>query len=248
MSLAERKRVLEIVIDQVQGRIPIVAHVGTTDTASTVELAQHAESVGTAAVGAVPAFYYRHTEDAIFEHYCAVTEAVSIPVYAYDNPKASGNAISPRLLARLADIGIWGIKDSSFSISSFINKQRAVGQRDFDFVIGTESLFLPAFVMGARACVAGLANTFPELMAELWKAASEGDLGKARTLQYRVLRVRDILHMGPTIPTVHAVLEVRGIDVGQPRAPFRPLGAELREKVHVALVDAGMLWPKSQDG
>jgi len=241
MSVQERKRVLEIVVDQVQGRVPVIAHVGTTDTASVVELSVHAQSIGAAAVGIVPPFYYGHTDDAILEHYRAVLEAVSIPVYAYDNPKASGNNISPSLLVRLADIGVWGVKDSSFSISSFMDKQRAVGEREFDFVIGTESLFLPAFALGARATVAGLANALPELMAELWNSWSEGDAGKVKIVQNKVLRAREIIHMGPTIPTVHAVLNMRGIDAGQPRAPFLPLEAGLREKVRAALTAEGLL-------
>ncbi len=241
MSVPERKRVLQVIIDQVRGRVPVVAHVGTTNTASAVDLARHADSVGAAAVALVPPFYYRHTDNAIFEHYRAVLSTVSIPVYAYDNPKASGNSISPQLLARLADIGIWGVKDSSFSISSLMNKQRAVGSRPFDFVVGTESLFVPAFALGTRACVAGLANALPELMAELWEASSGGDMDKLKTLQYKVLRARDIIHMGPTIPTVHAVLEMRGIDAGQPRRPLLPLDVEVREHVRAALIDEGLL-------
>jgi 4-hydroxy-tetrahydrodipicolinate synthase len=241
MSVAERKRVLQIVVDQVQDRVPVVAHVGTTNTADAVELAKHAESAGAAAVAVVPPFYYRHTDDAIFEHYRSVLDATSIPVYAYDNPKASGNSISPQLLARLADIGIWGIKDSSFSISSFMNKQRAVGSRPFDFVIGTESLFVPAFALGARACVAGLANALPGLMAELWRASSGSDMDELNALQHKVLRARDIIHMGPTIPTVHTVLQMRGIDAGQPRRPLLPLGAEVRDRMRAALIDEGLL-------
>ncbi|MBC7265293.1 MAG: dihydrodipicolinate synthase family protein [Chloroflexi bacterium] len=241
MSVTERKRVVEIVVDQVRGRVPVVVHVGTTDTSSAVELAKHANSVGATAVAIIPPFYYKHTEDAIFEHYRAVMKAVSIPIYAYDNPQASGNKISPHLLARLADIGVWGIKDSSFDICDFIEKQRAVGERDFDFVIGTEALFLPAYIMGARACVAGLANAFPELMADLWRATCENDLSTARKIQHKVLDVRDIVHLGPTIPTVHAILQMRGVDAGFPRAPFQPLEAGLRTKIRAALTNAGML-------
>jgi len=241
MSLAERKRVIEIIVEQVAGRVPVVAHVGTVNTVSTVDLARHAASVGVSAVALVPPFYYRYNDDALLEHYRAVVQAVSIPVYAYDNPKASGNSISPQLLARLAEIGIWGIKDSSFSISSFMDKQRTLGSRPFDWVVGTESLFVPAFALGARACIAGLANALPELMSELWAAAMAGDKAQFKAMQYKVMRARDIIHMGPTISTVHAVLEMRGFDAGQPRRPFLPLSPEIRSKVQAALAAEGLL-------
>jgi N-acetylneuraminate lyase/4-hydroxy-tetrahydrodipicolinate synthase len=241
MSVLERKRVLEIVQDQVQGRVPVVGHIGAVSTADVVALAIHAEGAGAAAVGIVPPFYYRYGDDALFQHYAAVLEAVSLPVYAYDNPKASGHEISPGLLARLADAGVWGLKDSSFSIGGLMDKQRTLRGRNFDFVVGTEALLLPAFALGVRASVAGLANAFPELTDALYQAAIGSDPNRAHRLQIKVCDVRDAMHIGPTIPTVHAILEMRGLNVGQPRAPHQSLTAESRDEVRDRLIELGML-------
>ncbi|MBN2005039.1 MAG: dihydrodipicolinate synthase family protein, partial [Anaerolineae bacterium] len=90
MTLEERKQVHEIVIDQVKGRITVVAHVGTTSTAQSVELAKHAKSVGADYVASIAPYYHRHDERTIVEYFRTLVKAVSIPVYVYNNPKASG--------------------------------------------------------------------------------------------------------------------------------------------------------------
>jgi 4-hydroxy-tetrahydrodipicolinate synthase len=241
MSEDERKRALGIITSQVRGRVPVVAHVGTTNTRASLELVEHAQSAGAAAVALVPPFYYRHSDDAVLEHFRAVLQATSLPVYAYDNPRCAGYGISPRLLRHLADIGVRGIKDSSFSIGALMDKQRILAERPFDFVIGTESLFVPAYALGVRACVAGLANALPELTASMWQAALSGNAEQLREAQRRVLAARDIVHLGPTIPVVHAILDLRGIDAGYPRRPFLPVSGELRSKVRDALDELGLL-------
>jgi len=239
MSVGERMQVLEIIIDQVRGRVPIVAHVGTTHTAATIQLAQHAQANGVQAVAALPPFYYQHSEENIVAYYKALIEAVDIPVYAYDNPKLSGNTLSPELLSRLVEIGIWGVKDSSFDIQSFATKKRLTEKTGGDIVIGTEALFLPAFSLGARACISGLANAFPELNDALWKALSSENM--AQELQYKILQVREIVHLAPTIPSVHAILKMRGYEIGYPRLPFQPVGDDLQAQIAIKLSALDML-------
>ncbi len=101
MSLEERELVFEIVSKNVTNK-PLIAHVGAITTSMAVQLARHAEKNGAIAVGAVPPFYYSHSARAIQAHFEAIINAVSIPVYAYDNPKTTGNPITPELLSALA--------------------------------------------------------------------------------------------------------------------------------------------------
>lgn len=239
MEVSERKRVAQIVVDQVKGKVPVVVHVGSTSTRTAVALAQHAESVGADAVAAVPGYYYHLGEMDIIAHYEALTKSVSISVYAYNNPKLTGNPISPELLARLAEVGVHGVKDSSFSILTFEQFMRTVKDPDFDYIIGTEALMLPAFVFGARACISGLANAMPELMAEYYEAVNALDMAKAVPLQAKVQHARDIMHIGASVPTAYAMLKIRSLDVGQPRMPFRTLDADKYAKVKAAMKEAG---------
>lgn len=242
MSLSERKRAAEIILEQVNGRIPVIMHVGCVDTKSTVALAKHAESAGADAVASIAPFYYEHNEKAIEHHFLKLMEAVSVPVFAYNNPKLSRNSISPVLLARLAEQGLAGIKDSSFDILVFYAYLRWVKNPDFTFIIGTEALALPALLVGGSACVAGLANALPELVVDLYQACRGGDLEKAASLQQKTLVVREIMHLAPiAISGIHAILLMRGVDAGLPRAPILPVEEQVFRKMETRLREEGML-------
>ncbi|MFH0871151.1 MAG: dihydrodipicolinate synthase family protein [bacterium] len=242
MSFSERQRAAEIIVEQVAHRIPVIMHVGCVDTKSTVALARHAEKIGADAVASIAPFYYEHNDRAIEYHFQQLMGAVSIPVFAYNNPKLSRNSISPGLLAKLAEQGLAGIKDSSFDILVYYAYLRMVKKPDFTFIIGTEALALPALVVGGSACVAGLANALPELVVDLYRACRSKDLEAAAVLQQKTLVVREIMHLAPiAISGIHAILQMRGIDAGIPRAPILPLTPEVSQKMKARLQEEGML-------
>jgi len=220
MTGDERKRVAEDVVAQVNGRIPVIVHVGGCSTRSVVDLAVHAEGIGADAVAAVPPIYYGFGEDAVLRHFEALRAAVSIPVFVYNNPKTTGVSVTGSMLAKLVGIGIDGIKDSSFNIIVFWDQMWAVQKPGFIPVIGTEALILPAVSMGAHAAVCGLANAIPEPVVELFQAVVAKDLEEAVVLQEKVSKMRDVMHLGPTLPMIQAVLKARGVNAGFPRLPF----------------------------
>ena len=220
MNVEERKRVAEVVIDEVNGRVPVIMHVGGASTRSVVELAKHAEKAGATAVASVPPIYYGFKEPEVERHFKALVEAVSIPVFVYNNPKTTGVSVSAEFLNRLAQLGVQGVKDSSFDIMVFYNYLWKVKKDGFIPVIGTEALIFPAVGMGAHASVSGLANAIPEPVVELFDAVKAGALDKARPLQKKVSAMRDIMHYAPTLPMIQAILRKRGVNAGYPRLPF----------------------------
>lgn len=242
MSIAERKRTAEIIVDQAKGRVPVIVHVGTADTKNTVELARHAEAIGAQAVGAITPYYNSYSEDAIFIHFQRLINAVNIPVFLYNNPKASGNSVSPDLLVRLAKKGLGGVKDSSFDIINYYHSQIALKEfPELNLIIGTEAMLVAAFDAGAKAAVTGLGNVFPEVIRKLYDAYLEGDRKKLMQLQIDVLKIRQITKYGPTVPTCHAILKIRGIDAGYPRLPFTPVSAETEKRVRESLQSHGLI-------
>jgi N-acetylneuraminate lyase/4-hydroxy-tetrahydrodipicolinate synthase len=243
MTVQERKMVHEIVVDQVKGRITVIAHVGTTSTAQSVELARHAESVGADFVASVSPYYHRHDERAVVEFFRTLVEAVGVAVYVYNNPKASGVTITPSFLRRLADVGVQGIKDSGFSFIELTHFLLALKDvPDFRFIVGTEALALPAFLVGAKGSVAGLANAFPELVVELWDLLQAGNYGGAARVQMRVNRARQILHIpSSTNAACYAVLHERGIDVGYPKPPILPVREDKRVAMVAGFEEMGLL-------
>ena len=242
MSPEERKKVAEVIIEQVAGRVPVIVHVGTADTKNTVELARHAQAIGAQAVGAITPYYNNYNEDAIFVHFQRLINAVSIPVFLYNNPKTSGNSVSVGLLLRLAKEGLAGVKDSTFDIVNYYHSQIALkGFPELNLIIGTEAVFVAAFDAGARAAVTGLGNVYPDLVEKLYNEYMSGDREKLMQTQQDVLSVRQITKYGPTVPTCHAILKLRGIDSGYPRLPFLPVSPEIVNRVKASLESMGLL-------
>jgi N-acetylneuraminate lyase/4-hydroxy-tetrahydrodipicolinate synthase len=150
---------------------------------------------------------------------------VDIPVFVYNNPKTTGFSLTAKFLEALAALGIQGIKDSCFSFVEFTHFLLALEKYpSFTFIIGTEALCLPAMMVGAKGCVAGLANVFPELVVSLYDAISNSNFKQAAQLQMRVNRARQILHLpSSTNAACYFMLNQRGVDVGRPKEPILPV-------------------------
>ncbi len=240
MSIDQRKKVLEYVIDRMPRDLKIIVHVGATSTDTSVTLAKHAEELGVYAVASVPPYYYKHEEKAVITHFRHLVTAVDIPVYAYNNPRTVGYPLTPDLLNKLKELGVSGVKDSSFDLLNYLNCKIVCGD-DFDVVIGTESLLLPAYVLGARAFIPGLANHFPEIVKNLFDACVSGDWDKARELQFKVMVLRNITHeIGPSIVGVHAILKLRGVYSGYPKLPFELPEESVIEEAKRKIEDLGI--------
>jgi len=246
MAVDERKRVLEIILDEVNGRVPVVAHVGHPGTQPTVDLARHAKKAGAAGVGAIAPYYGPHLPDEnLFQFFTALIDAVDeeeFPVFVYNNAHYSQNPISPKLLSRLAQYGLRGCKDSSFDIVNFFQYQNAVSAYpDFNLIVGTEAFFMGAFDAGATGMICGLGNAFPELLKKMFDVYQSGDREQAMELQRLVLKIRDIAKSGPTVPILHEMLKMRGIDSGYSRSPLIEIDAATKEKVSTGLKALGLL-------
>jgi len=153
MNLEERKRVCELVVKTVNRRVPIICHIATNTTSFSVELAKHAEKAGVDAIAALPPGYYKQKNENIKGFFQELLNSVDIPLYLYNNPGTRGYNIDPELLAELAEMGLSGIKDSSFSLVYLQKAMNAVGKKDFNWINGTAPLMFPSIMLGADACV-----------------------------------------------------------------------------------------------
>lgn len=236
MDVNQRKKVAEVAAELTSGKIKMIVHVGATNTKTAVELARHAESVGATHISSVPPYYYKHTEDEIILYFNSILKAVDIPVYVYNNPKTVGYQITPGFLNKLADLGISGVKDSSFDIMILNDYIRCVEKENFDVVLGTEAMFLPASVLGVKAFIPGLGNAFPEIVVELYEACINRRYDEAMKIQNKVLYLRDTMHIaGANIPSVHEMLKFRKINAGLPKSPYFPLDKEMSNKIYERL-------------
>ena len=243
LSMAERQRVLEMVIDVTANRVPVTAHVGATSTWETIALAQHASSAGAQAISVVTPYYYRLPDSALVEHFCQVAQSVpDTPVYLYNIPQNTGNALSPgpvaSIIARCPNV--LGIKDSSGDPDTLTD---FVGLRAgrFQVVCGSDALLLRALGSGACAAVSGNANVFPEVVVGLFDAAARGDSEEARRQQTILDRVRRALLDGASVSLLKRVLEMRGLPAGNVRSPLPEATAIMVSAAHAELLSLGLL-------
>jgi dihydrodipicolinate synthase/N-acetylneuraminate lyase len=242
MNVEEKKWVIDVVAKIIPAPIQLVVHVGATNVRDAVELARYAEGAGAAKVSSVAPYYFHHTRDSIKLYFERLVQAVKIPVYAYNNPKFTGVSMDVPLVQELADLGVAGIKDSSFDIMVLANFVRTVKNPDFDVVLGTEAMFLYAATIGVRAFIPGLGNAFPEICTDLYAAATTLEMDRARVLQTRVNELRDIMYLAKsTVVAVYAMLKIRGVCEAYPREPFIPLGDREVTAMREALVKSGFL-------
>jgi len=244
MSVEERKKVAEVTVKIVEKKIPIVAHVGTTNTRDTVELTKHAEKIGCDAAAAVGPYYFHHNEDSILEFYSSMLEAVNknFPIYIYHNPKFSGYEISLNTIKKLKKMGIHGIKDATFNILTFATYMRELADNHFDITLGTEAMWLSARALGAEAYIPGLGNALPEICQKMYQEGINNNFEACRKTQFKVNQLRDIMYLAKSTQlAVYAMLEIRGIIKAYPRSPFVPAAEKEKEQIKIQLLKEGVI-------
>ena len=241
----ERKKITELTMKTVDGAIPVIVHVGTADSRSSADLAEHARSLGAAAVSAVGPFYYKHNADSICEFYRSIVKAAGqdMPVYVYNNTKFQGYEIDLKVMQRLkAETGVRGVKDATFDIMIHAEYIRKLKDADFDVASGTEAMWLASCIMGTEAFIPGLGNAFPELCRKMWEQGMEKNYDECRKTQFLVNDLRDIMYLAKSTQlAVYAMLEARGIIKCYPRSPFIPASSEEKMAITEALRKKGLL-------
>jgi len=239
----ERKDAAELLVEYVDGRVPIIVHVGSTTAGLSLDLARHAEKAGVTAVAAVPPYYYHHPDEVVISYYQKLLDAVSLPLIAYNNPPQVGYGISAPLLGRLADMGVSGVKDSSFDMRVLIQFMNAVKDPNFQFIVGTAPLFFAAIAQGVTAGISGPANAFPEVQLEIYSEFGRGNLTRCAELQKKLSRLVAIQGIGGVpYTTLIDMYELRtGNEFGFPHEPMSRCSPEIREKVRQALIAEGLI-------
>ncbi|MDD5621883.1 MAG: dihydrodipicolinate synthase family protein [Actinomycetota bacterium] len=242
MNLEERMKVAEITSEILEGKIPFITMVGTTNNRDSVELAKHSERSGATAVAATGPYYYKHNKEDLMRFYTDLIESVSIPVYLYNNPKFQGYEISLSTIKELKKIGLRGIKDATFDILVHANYHRVLKDNEFDIVLGTEAMWLAARTLGCEAFIPGLANVFPEINRKMYKEGMCNNIEACRETQFMVNRIREIMYLArSTQLAVYAMLDIRGIVKCYPRAPFVEATGEEKKKIKVELKKIKMI-------
>ena len=236
----ERKQALEIVLSEVNGRVPVIAHVGAMATQVAADLAAHAASAGAAAVAAIPPIYFAVDTLALQAHYRQIAQAAGgTPVWVYNIPGATGVTITPAIMASLLEIEqVQGIKFSSYNFYEMRTIIELAADREFSALSGPDEMCLPALVMGASGAIGTTFNLMGRHFVELYNRYQMGDLERARTLQFAANRVIRALLTVPLLSALKLVLGDMGFDCGLTRSPLRPLTDAEKDRLYAALAES----------
>lgn len=222
MTQEERVRLMEIVVDQSAGRVPVTPGVGTSHPAHSIFLAQRAKELGCSAVVIAPPHFYKISDEMVEKYYETIADAVNIPIILYNIPLFT-QPLHYDVVKRLSRRpNIVGMKDSSGSMVDlihFMDKVRLVGEQ-MTFLTGREDTFFPALMLGAKGCMTAMTGILPEVMVGIYRAWKAGDYDKARELQFSVLLLIRACFSLPFPLGFKIALEVRGFPMGPPKQPL----------------------------
>ena len=240
----ERREIVTTIIQQVDGRVPVL--VGTADewTDKAVRYSCEAEELGASGVMVVPPYYASPTEDELYAHYQRISDAISIPIMVYNNPNTANVDLTPDLLARLSQIeNVDYVKESSGDISRIREIDRLSEGRMTVFA-GYHAF--DSFLLGAKGYVSVCGNIVPKLSSDLYKLViEESDVASGRELYHRLLPLLDAISGDLYVSATKAALELVGMPVGIPRMPRLRVPESHQIKIEEVLRELGVLVSKA---
>lgn len=239
MSGDERRKVLEVVLDQAAGRVPVVPGVGAMTTREAVALAEHAEKTGAAAVLAVAPYYEPLDLDETKRFFRHVADAISIPVVVYNLPVATGVNLTPEDVRELATSceNIDYVKDTTGDLTQAARLIHDHGDVVSTFV-GWDTLLLASLVEGAPGSIVGAANINAARLVQMYDAVQEGRLSDARVVWGEEFPLMSFLVSGGYVAGVKGALDLLGRSAGPAREPIAPLSDDRREQLTLILEQA----------
>ena len=237
----EKKKVIETVMDQAKGKVPVYAGTGAVTTKEVITLTKMAEDIGVDAVSVITPFFICPTQSELYDHYLAIAKSTSLPVVLYNNPGRTGVDLSVDVVARLSKVdNIVGIKDSSGDMTLTSEYIRNTGE-DFSVLSGRDTLIYAILLYGGKGAIAATANVAPKLVVEIYEAYVRGNVEQARKAQAKLAPLRLAFSLGSFPVVIKDALELIGIEVGPARAPVKSLNLNNKEKLKSILRQLGLL-------
>jgi 4-hydroxy-tetrahydrodipicolinate synthase len=233
--------VIRVVVQEVAGKVPVIAGVGGNSTVKVVGLAQEVEKIGVQGLLSVTPYYNKPTQEGLYQHFKALAESTRLPVILYNVPGRTSSNIEPATVARLAKISnIIGIKEASGSITQQMEVLAAVGP-DFAVLSGDDTFTFPLMALGGRGIISVVSNEIPGLMTKLAHLMLEGKIDEARKLHFQLLPLMQANFLETNPIPVKAALAMMGMIEEVYRLPLVPMKPENRAKLEKVLATQGLL-------
>ena len=242
LSFEEHDRVIEITIEQVAKRVPVIAGTGSNSTEEAIMLTKHAVHAGADASLQVSPYYNRPTQKGLYEHFKAIANSVDIPIILYNIASRTGVNIEPETIAKLAADckNISGVKEASGSLDQMSRIKQLCGEK-FDLISGDDSLTLPILSIGGTGIISVVANIVPKDVVGLVSEFEKGNIKKAQELHYKLLPLIKTMFIETNPIPLKTAMGLLGMCEPDLRLPMCAMSPENLEKLKKALKDYGLL-------
>jgi 4-hydroxy-tetrahydrodipicolinate synthase len=237
----EHNTVIEVVIEQSRGRVPVMAGTGSNSTAEAIYLSKHAEKAGAQGLLVVTPYYNKPTQEGLYQHFKAINDAVGIPIFIYNIPPRSIVEMSVETMARLYELkNIVGVKDATANLAR-VSQQRAAMGPEFVQLSGEDATALAFNAHGGVGCISVASNVAPRLCADFQNALLSGDFKSALTLQDRLMPLHDTMFIETNPGPVKYAASLLGLCSAEMRLPMVPVTDGAREKIRAAMQRVGLI-------
>lgn len=247
LSHDEHKRVVEVCVETVRKRVPVIAGAGSNSTAEAIDFARHAKDAGADAVLIVMPYYNKPTQEGLYLHVKAINDAVDIPIVLYNVPSRTVADMSVATMARCARLkNVVGVKDATANLARASLQRLACGP-DFVMLSGEDATALGFNAHGGQGCISVTANVAPALCAEFQNACLAGDFAKALSIQDRLMPLHDALFIETNPGPVKYAASLLGLCSAEVRLPLAPVADSTKQTIEAAMIGAGLLQAKAAE-
>ncbi len=227
----ERKLIIKTVVDEVNGKIPVIVGTGTYSTEEAVRLSKEAQDLGADGLLVVAPYYNKPTQEGLYLHFKAISEAVDIPIIVYNIPGRTGVNVEVQTLVRLSQFNnIVAVKEASGNLAQVMDIIEALGDR-ITVLSGDDNLTLPIMALGGKGVISVISNLLPKPMVEFVESALKGDFKKAKELHYHLLPLFKAAFIETNPIPIKTMMNLVGMKAGPCRLPLCNMQPHNLEKV-----------------
>jgi len=240
LSLAEKRRIVELVVEEANGQVPILAGAGGYDTKEVIHAAAEMQKAGANGLLSVTPYYNKPTQEGLYQHYDAIAGSTPLPIVLYNVPGRTGCNIEPATVARLAGItNIVGVKEASGNMTQMAEVVRAV-PGDFIVVSGDDAVTVPLMSIGGRGIISVASNEIPAEMSHMVEVAERGDFKTARAMHEKLLPLLLVNFIESSPGPVKFAMSAMGLCDESYRLPMVPIKDASKQQILGVLRELGL--------
>lgn len=241
LSHDEHCRVIELVVQQAAGRVPVIAGAGSNNPIEAIEYTRVAERAGADATLHVAGYYNRPNQDGLYHHFKMVHDETNIPIILYNIPPRAIVDIQPQTMARLAELPrIVGVKDATGDLARPWSERQLI-KKPFTWLSGEDATAVAYNVGGGTGCISVTANVAPKLVAQVQELTLAGDWAAARALQDRLIPLHQVMFAEPSPAGAKYAASLLGLCTEECRVPVMPLSAATKERIRSVMTQLELI-------